>query len=176
MYGIPKYVSDFKFSIFLGNRFNGPLSIFTRWSAVIDTNFLLDLTVAFVLLNAKSFSVLLQIYDSERKNRLLFFTGNLKVLDYIVTRVDDYAGQASDRTRRLASIALTRATGGKMANLVETNLNTKMKRLKKAKQKVQDLLRKSPQRPKAAAGEGAGASAAAQQQDTSCGKPHAHAD
>ena len=105
-----------------------------------------------------------------------FFTGNLKVLDYIVTRVDDYAGQASDRTRRLASIALTRATGGKMANLVETNLNTKMKRLKKAKQKVQDLLRKSPQRPKAAAGEGAGASAAAQQQDTLCGKPHAHAD
>jgi len=112
--------------------------------AVVDTNFLLDLTVAFVLLNAKAFTVLLTIHDSERKNRLLFFTGNLKVLDYIVTRVDDYAGQASDRTRRLASIALTRATGGKMTNLVETNLNSKMKRLKKAKQQMQEMLGKSP--------------------------------
>jgi hypothetical protein len=31
------------------------------------------------LLNAKAFSLLLNIYDAEKKNRLLFFSGNLKV-------------------------------------------------------------------------------------------------
>eukprot|EP00937_MAST-01D_sp_MAST-1D-sp2_P000601 g601.t1 len=106
-------------------RFRG---MYSECACRIDTAFLIDLTVSVALLNAKSFSVLLSIWDAERKNRLLFHTGNLKVVDYILTRVGDYDSRQTDRTRRLASIALDRVSGGKLANTLETNLNRKFKK------------------------------------------------
>ena len=102
----------------------------------IDTRFLIDLTVSVGLLNAKAFSVLLGIWDAERKHRLLFFTGNMKVTDYILTRVGDYDARQTDRTRRLASVALDRVSGGKLAGVLETNLNRKFSRQKKIVQGV----------------------------------------
>ena len=102
----------------------------------IDTRFLIDLTVSIGLLNAKAFSVLLGIWDAERKHRLLFFTGNMKVTDYILTRVGDYDARQTDRTRRLASVALDRVSGGKLAGVLETNLNRKFSKQKKIVQGV----------------------------------------
>ena len=118
--------------------FDLALAAGTRCACRIDDAFLLDLTVAVLLLNAKAASVLLIVHDAERMNRLLFVTGNLKVLDYVLTRVADYAGQTTDRTRRLASIALNRASGGQLSNVIETNLNHRLKgRLSKLKSKSQ---------------------------------------